>query len=87
LQGEAKARKRESPDKMLGITAFLRRSPIYMLLHGYATSRRDERPNEDWKETIIQFKKRYNIPDDIECDEAMYREIFRMTTDLINEGI
>lgn len=79
--------KRVAPEKMLGITAFLRRPPLYLLLHGYVTGRRDEHPNEDWKETIAAFKKRYAIPDEIDVDETFYRAIFRMTIDLINEGV
>lgn len=71
----------------MGITAFLRRPGIYLLLYGFCTARRDENPNEDWKETIRQFKLRFGIPDEIECDEAMYLGVYRMTVDLINEGI
>jgi hypothetical protein len=83
LQGK----KRKTVEEMMGITAFLRRPPIYLLLYGWCTERRDRLPDEDWKETIRQFKIRFNIPDEIECDEAMYLGVYRMTLDLINEGI
>ena len=79
--------KRQTVEEMMGITAFLRRPPIYLLLYGWCTERRDRLPDEDWKETIRQFKTRFNIPDEIECDEAMYLGVYRMTVDLINEGI
>jgi hypothetical protein len=36
-------------------------------------------------ETIRQFKKRYGIQDEIEIDEAVFRTVFKMTADLINE--
>jgi len=74
-------------EQMLGITRFLRRPPIYLLLYGFVTCRRDEYPEESWQETILVFKKRFNIPDDVDCDSAMLREVFRMTIDIIKEGV
>ncbi len=47
----------------------------------------DEHPDENCDDAIREFKKRFGIPDEIECDDAMRREIYRMTTDLINEGV
>ena len=80
-------KKRVSVEEKMGLTAFLRRPPIYLLFYGYATSRRDEHPAESWMETIRQFKKRYGIHDEIEIDEAIFRTVFKMTADLINERI
>ena len=80
-------KKKVSVEEKLGVTAFLRRPSIYLLFYGYATSRRDEHPAESWMETIRQFKKRYGIQDEIEIDEAVFRTVFKMTADLINEGI
>ena len=79
--------KKVSVEEKLGVTAFLRRPSIYLLFYGYATSRRDEHPAESWMETIRQFKRRYGIRDEIEIDEAVFRTVFKMTADLINEGI
>lgn len=78
--------KRKNVEEQLGITKFLRRPPIHLLFHGYATARRDL-VNESWQKTVIAFKKRYCIPDEIEIGEALIRESMRMTVDFINEGI
>jgi len=71
----------------MGITKFLRRPPIYLMLYGFATARRDSHPGESWPDTIMEFKRRFGIHDEIDCEEMMYRQIFLMTTDLLNEGI
>ena len=84
MQGKER---KKTVEEQLGITAFLRRPPIYLLLYGYCTARRDSIPEEDWNETIKQFKKRFNIADEIDIDKAMYLTVYRMTLDLMNEGI
>lgn len=78
--------KKKQVEEQLGITKFLRRSPIHLLFHGYATARRDV-VNENWAQTVEAFKKRYCIPDDIDVDSPLIRESQRMTVDFINQGI
>ena len=80
-------RKQRDINEMMQITKFLRRPQIYLLLYGYVTMRREVYPNENWGDSIRQFKIKFGIHDEIECDEIFYRQVFLMTADLLNEGI
>jgi hypothetical protein len=49
LQGKQvkEKKKKVSVEEKMGLTAFLRRPPIYLLFYGYATSRRDVTPSSE----------------------------------------
>lgn len=80
-----KRKKRSGSMEGIGIPKLLRRNAIYLLAYGYATARRDER-SETWPETVRAFIARFNLPETI-TEEILIREIYRMTGDLLTDGI
>lgn len=72
--------------RALGLSKFLCRQQVYLLFYGFATARRDE-VAENWEETAQAFLVRYNISDETVSAGALVREAFRMTADLLNEGL
>jgi hypothetical protein len=83
LQG---VRDKRTAGQALGLTKFLRREPIYQLLYGFCTARRDCHPNESMNDTVEAFRRRFRIEDELD-EDVVIRQIARMTQDLINEGI
>mgnify|MGYP000157860633 CR=1 FL=1 len=69
------------------LTAFLRRDRVYIMAFGFVTARRDAVANENWFETAREFKRRFNIPDELFSDEVLIRKMQEMTVEFIHEGI